>query len=405
MGLTRCEEGYRYRAQPQACSYRANEGPAAGGAGGGAQTGEGGAGGVDCGECEGEHAFCRANDTRSPFGCSQGCLTDEECGDDSFCLCDGERGGFCVDATCRGDADCDGGYHCAEVESPCEQLVGNFACQKPVDECLTSAACDDATCMLSDPYFASGRPERRRCDDAVCGRPFLVEASVRVAATAARSDWTENDLTPEMKHLTAAERAAEAAHWTKLAQMEHASIAAFARFQLQLLALGAPADLVNACNQALVDETKHARLCFALASAYAGRSVGPGALDVTHSLDATSLADIVELVIAEGCFGETSAALEALESADVATDPVVAGIYRTIAADEQRHAELAFRFVRWALQRDGQGVRECVARAVAEAASSSPEARLVTVPCLTALLGAERLAIAEPPFCASCATA
>jgi hypothetical protein len=29
---------------------------------------------------------------------------------------------------------------------------------------------------------------------------------------------------------------------------------------LSLLALGAPADLVEACNQALVDETAHARL-------------------------------------------------------------------------------------------------------------------------------------------------
>jgi hypothetical protein len=78
------------------------------------------------------------------------------------------------------------------------------------------------------------------------------------------------------------ERATQAEHWTKLGQMEHASIAAFARLQLQLLALGAPPDLVQACNQALIDETAHTRLCFGLASAYAGRGIGPGPLDVSN---------------------------------------------------------------------------------------------------------------------------
>src|SRR6185503_19927292 len=108
---------------------------------------------------------------------------------------------------------------------------------------------------------------------------------------------------------------------------------------------GAPPELVEACTQALADETAHTKLCFSLASAYAGRKVGPGALDVEQSLSATSLADIVDLVILEGCFGETSAALEALELRDTASDPVIVSAYAQIAADEQRHAELAFRFV------------------------------------------------------------
>jgi hypothetical protein len=174
----------------------------------------------------------------------------------------------------------------------------------------------------------------------------LVEAEERVAPIAARADWAEGGrAAPRLAHLGGDERAALAAHWTKLGQMEHASIAAFARFQLQLLAFGAPPELVQACNQALIDETAHTQLCFGLASAYAGRAIGPGPLDVSHSLAVTDLADIVGLVIHEGCFGETSAALEALEAATLATDPVVRDVYRTIADDEGRHAELAFRFV------------------------------------------------------------
>jgi hypothetical protein len=374
MGLTRCREGYRYRAEAQTCDHRADEGSGDGGA-----SGVGGASSTDCGKCDGEHEFCRASSGPPETAiCTRGCLSDDECAENAFCLCNGTQGGFCVHAACRGDADCADGYHCAELESPCAEDVGAFACQSPEDECLTSEDCNGGTCM--DSFEGP-----RRCDDAVCGRPFLVEDEARVATVVHRNDWTELGVAPRVSHLTSAERAAQAAHWEKLGQMEHASIAAFARFQLQLLALGAPAELVRACNQALVDETAHTQLCFALASAYAGERRGPGPLDVAHSLDVTSLADIVELVIAEGCIGETSAALDALEAAEAETDPVLRSAYARIAADEQRHAELAFRFVRWALEQEPGSTRERIASALASAPHSVSLCEVVS-PTLLALL-------------------
>ncbi|HKY38213.1 MAG TPA: hypothetical protein VJN18_19860 [Polyangiaceae bacterium] len=70
----------------------------------------------------------------------------------------------------------------------------------------------------------------------------------RVAPSGA---WlAQRDWTPATSHLTRAERTARAEHWMKMGQMEHASIAAFARFSLQLLSLGAPPALVEACTQA-----------------------------------------------------------------------------------------------------------------------------------------------------------
>jgi hypothetical protein len=182
----------------------------------------------------------------------------------------------------------------------------------------------------------------------------------------------------------------QAEHWARLGQMEHASIAAFARFSLQLLSLGAPAELVEECTRALADETVHARLCFQLASAYAGAAVGPGPLDVTGSLASAGLLDVVELVIQEGCLGETVAALEASESAAAAVDPVLAQVYARIATDEQRHAALAFRFLRWALGKDPAGVRQCIQRALAEL-PATVAARGVVEPCLRALAGDELL--------------
>jgi hypothetical protein len=139
-------------------------------------------------------------------------------------------------------------------------------------------------------------------------------------------------------------------------------------------------------------ETAHTKLCFQLASAYAGRALGPGPLDIDGSLTVTSLEAIVDLVLAEGCIGETSAALEALESADAASDPIIRAAYARIAADEQRHAELAFRFVRWALEQDAELVSGRIAAALATNAMPSSATRAVIEPCLSALMTLHRAA-------------
>src|SRR5688572_10054793 len=86
---------------------------------------------------------------------------------------------------------------------------------------------------------------------------------------------------------SARERAAE--YWANAGLFEHASVAAFARFALQLLALGAPADLVASAQAAMADEIEHARLCFGLAWRYRGRSVGPSALPIADCIGATDL--------------------------------------------------------------------------------------------------------------------
>jgi hypothetical protein len=249
----------------------------------------------------------------------------------------------------------------------------------PEDECRGNADCVEGG-------FCDMFGNHRVCNDAVCGRPFLVDHAARVAPLVRKRDWSALGAAPRLDHLTLAEREALAGHWSRLGQMEHASIAAFARFNLQLLALGAPPELVEACTAALADETAHTKLCFHLASAYAGCAIGPGPLDIERSLAVSSLEDIVDLVLAEGCIGETSAALEALEAADAASDPVIRAAYTQIAADEQRHAELAFRFVRWALQQDPNRVAGRIRAALAADAMPSAPARSVVAPCLSALL-------------------
>jgi hypothetical protein len=146
-----------------------------------------------------------------------------------------------------------------------------------------------------------------------------------------------------------------ARYWQAAAQMEHASIAAFARFTLQLLQLGAPRELCLASQEAMRDETEHARLCFALAARYAGAPVGPGMLPMAGALEEMSLAAIARVTFLEGCIGETNAALEAAEALTMATDGEVQQTLARIASDERRHAELAWRFLAWAIEQDSEG--------------------------------------------------
>src|SRR5262249_36008239 len=67
---------------------------------------------------------------------------------------------------------------------------------------------------------------------------------------------------------------------------------------------------------------------------------------------------------AEGCVDETIHAVLAEERALRATDPAVRAALETIAADEARHAELAWRTVAWAVREGGGDVLDAVERAL-----------------------------------------
>src|SRR6188768_2660599 len=177
-----------------------------------------------------------------------------------------------------------------------------------------------------------------------------------------RDDFRE--LRSRCDALPEAARRALVQHWTHAAQMEHASVAAFSRFSLQLLAVGAPPSLLEEAHHAALDEIKHAELCFSLATIYAGHSIGPGPLPVDErALLAWDLLSVAVGTVEEGCVGETIAALEAQIAAELARDAAVRAIQLRICEDESRHAELAWRFVRWAAQIGGEPVRTALREA------------------------------------------
>ena len=297
--------------------------------------------------------------------CEYGCVTNADCTDKQVCLC-GEPVGHCQAADCKSDSECAPGFLCKGYDSSGGCDFTNYTCQSSADTCGSNADCTGNS--LGNLCRFDLAAKHFKCDFGGCaiGRPFLVEGEQRLAPVAARADWSELALLPRLERVDAEVSAHLAEQWTRVALMEHASIAAFARFSLQLLSLGAPPELVLLATSAMADETKHAKACFAVASAYAGAPVGPGRLSVERSLNEMSLAEIVRTTILEGCIGETVAAIEAREAAEHTRDPALRALLLVISDDETRHAELAFRFVKWALS-EGDFALEAAVRAQFEA--------------------------------------
>ena len=184
------------------------------------------------------------------------------------------------------------------------------------------------------------------------GRPLLVGDQARTAEPCHRGDWAEVLASPGVEALAVAHRRALAEHWTSVALAEHASVASFARFVLDLSALGAPPSLLAEAATAMQDEIRHAQVAFGLAGAYAEHPIGPGVIPMEGVVAGGDPEAIVRAAVREGCIEETLAAAEAELAARRATDPAVRAALASIAEDEARHAVLAWRFVDWALRRD-----------------------------------------------------
>lgn len=185
--------------------------------------------------------------------------------------------------------------------------------------------------------------------DCPVGRPFVVDGAARRAPVASTRAWIHAGATPDCTRLDARTRDALASHWTDEALTEHASIASFSRFMMELLGLGAPLELVERAERALADEIVHARASFELASAYRGAPVGPGALEVDRSLGAVDRRSVALAIAREGCIAETVSALIVAEARDAAIDPVVKAALTSIAAEEAEHVALAWRTLGWIL--------------------------------------------------------
>jgi len=285
---------------------------------------------------------------------------------------------------------------------------GGDGCDPCDVEAITGAAIEQAarSCSIDDLHrvtLACGpNPESEDCcykvrveGDLLCGqdgRPLYVgdEQAPRLAALQAGAAWLA-----DMRGFAQVRRPEDPAlseqlrgYWLNCARYEHASVAAFARVGLQLMSLGAPAELLRATQEAIADEVRHAQLCFGLAAAYGAPATQAGPLSIAGCI-ATGMdleATLREAIVA-GALGEGAAALEALDGARTCDDPVVRAVLLRIAEDEQRHALLAYQTVQWALLAYPERARELVRGCLRE--------RHVHAPMPTTEPGADHHALAS----------
>jgi hypothetical protein len=303
---------------------------------------------TDC--TEAPYGRCQVGDV-GPY-CDYGCLVDADCNAGHVCLC-GPVIGECVPAECSTDAECGASSLCGSyVYNP---YCGGprFACQLSEDQCAGDLDCGEGGVCTRAIDYSSGEPVEakfRSCSTGFCaiGRPFTIDGTERLAPSAVRADWYSGN--PVALQPSAIPSAAVAQGWREQALMEHASVAAFARFSMQLLQLGAPAELVSAAAAAMQDEIRHARACFELARRHSSEDVGPGPLAIDGALERMDPATIVLDTLREGCIGETVAAIEASEALQHCEDPAARAVLERIAIEEGQHAELAWRFVAWAIE-------------------------------------------------------
>lgn len=223
---------------------------------------------------------------------------------------------------------------------------GDAAAPKESREVLCARHCQDATsCVISSVNQADGTAipvlmcsMGRMC---VAGRRPVGMAAPREESGSVRARWLAT-----------------------VAHLEAASIDAFRLLRRDLAAHGAPRALLRAASRAARDERRHARRMSALARR-SGAAIEAPRTAPSPTPDLESLASHNAV---EGCVRETFGALVARYQATHAQDHEVAAALARIAAEEARHAALAFRIDAWARRRLDRAARARVDEARRRAA-------------------------------------
>jgi len=194
--------------------------------------------------------------------------------------------------------------------------------------------------------FARGRQLRRRGKVLL---PPLTEGA----------DWSRIDMELSVPREL---RAPLAQRWRENGRTEHASVAAFARLTLDLVALGAPADLIEAANRDSMDEIRHADLCFSIARALDGRCESPGPFPAAQHAGglpgpgSLALATLAVSSLVDGALHEGLSARVIARLARRCEEPRIRDALLELAADEGRHSAHGWDVVEWCLAEGGAPV-------------------------------------------------
>lgn len=229
--------------------------------------------------------------------------------------------------------------------------------------------------LLNDAWFGGGvriQPTYGSVGMCAVGRPLRTEVGFAQVGAAIPVDVECAPLVAGQENLELVGRAYE-----RDAQLECASVPAFLQLSAELALQRAPAGLIARAVAAARDEVRHAQDCVELASRHLRQRLRPSAPEVSPRKPLAGASGLVQLAVEswiDGCLAEGLAAAQAERAATVSTDADAGRLQRGVAVDEQRHAELAWAILDWALVRGGDEVREAlrVLRDVEAAAPPEP---------------------------------
>ena len=206
--------------------------------------------------------------------------------------------------------------------------------------------------MVSTMAFTRGRQIRR------FGK-ILLPPVVEGGAWASSEIAIDDTISPSLRRELAAQ-------WRENGRTEHASVAAFARLTLDLMALGAPPSLVADAQRDALDEIRHAELCFGLAKALDGLERGPGAFPAAAKARtlpqnrSLALAQLAVDSLIDGALHEGVSARIVARLRKRAVSPAIRSVLDEIARDEGRHARHGWDVLRWCVAEGGDAVRSAL---------------------------------------------
>ena len=154
--------------------------------------------------------------------------------------------------------------------------------------------------------------------------------------------------------------------WTNRAAAEYLAVSTFAVLAIDLVAAGAPADVLSLCMRAGIDEVRHAELCLRMIEIYGGKRTlpPPGMSSLPDEPTRPKLHQALANTMLVSCVSETYATTVLTATRDLTEDPVAHAVLTSIYSDEVMHARLGWSYLRYALERGGAGAIEAAAQMV-----------------------------------------
>ena len=150
-----------------------------------------------------------------------------------------------------------------------------------------------------------------------------------------------------------------AAQWRENGRTEHASVAAFAKLTLDLLALGAPPRLLRDAQRDADDEIRHAELCFSLARGLDGEARSPAPFAPSTSARrwlpgrALRLAHLAVDSLIDGALHEGVSARVIAKLVRRCEVLEIRAVLKELAADEGKHCAHGWDVVEWCVAEGG----------------------------------------------------